>query len=170
MKRIILVAVMAVACLTMMAQGRCFASVHDADGYVNVRKSMSTSSSIQQRLDDGAFVYISPTGSNWYHVSLSATGPYIGYVYYDRVRVVFLSENKYEATWHFRVTDSDGYTNVRQSATTKSSIVKKLKKGEYFDGKYAVDADGWIGVFDNKGILIGFVYHTKVQRLAVLQP
>ena len=170
MKKILVVAIMAVACLTMMAQGRCLASIYDDDGYVNVRKSMSTSSPVQQRLDFGTEVYISPTGSNWYHVSLTATGPYIGYVYYNRVKTVFASENKYEAKWHFRVTDPDGYTNVRQSATTKSSIVKKLKQGEYFDGKYAVDADGWIGVFDSQGLLIGFVYHTKVQRLALLTP
>lgn len=167
MKRILVVAIMTVACLTMMAQGRCFAYVDDEDGYVNVRKGMSTSSAVMQQLHMGTNVYVTPTGTKWYHVSLSSTGPYIGYVYYNRVALYDCIESKYQCEYQFKVTDPDGFTNVRQLATTKSKIVKRLNRGAYFTGKYAVDANGWIGVIEN-GLLIGFVHHTKVKQISVL--
>lgn len=169
-KRLFSVLIMVMISVTLFAQGKCLGTITDSDGYVNVRKSMSTNSAIVQRIKEFDFVYITPTGSNWYRVSLSPKGGYIGYIYYDRVEIWTGGyNNKYATNWDFVVTDADGYTNVRQLATTKSNVVKRLKRGKHFLGKYAADADGWIGVFEDDR-LIGFVHQSKVKRNHTITP
>lgn len=167
MRRFLTVAIFVLASMAVFAQGKCKGSIFDEDGYVNVRKGMSTNTAVLRRLDSGTDVYFTPTGTNWYHISLSPTGQYIGYVYANRVDT-WGTFSKYEATYDFVVTDPDGYTNVRKFATTKSPIVKKLSRNKHFWGKYAVDADGWIGVFGDNGLIIGFVYHTKVKKVSTV--
>ena len=171
MKRFISFSFFVLVALSLSAQGRCWGHILDEqDDYVNVRKGPSTSTPVVQKLYNGKHVYFTPTGSNWYKISLTANGQYLGYVYWNRVDTWSTYNNKTEATYSFTVTDPDGYTNVRQLATTKSQIVKKLNKGTHFQGKYAVDANGWIGVFDDMGKLIGFVHSSKVKQLGMVEP
>ena len=163
MKRTILLFLGLVMAVAMMAQGRCLLPVHDTDGYANVRKGMSTKSAVVRRVKSGTDVYVSPTGSNWYRVSLSEGGVWIGYIYYDRVRL----PNDFASL--YKVTDKDGYTNVRLQATTKSQIVKRLKKGAEFQGLTCFvngDYSNWVGVLDENERLIGFVYQANVECIA----
>ena len=163
MKRLIMIIALMALTVAMMAQGRCLMPVTDKDGYANVRKGMTTKSSVVRKVKKDAIVYVTPTGTDWYKVSLTETGPYIGYMHYSCVKPESDCASLYE------VTDKDGYTNVRQLATTKSPIVDRMRKGQQFEGLTAF-ANGnyntWVGVLDDKGRIKGFVYHTNVMCIA----
>ncbi|MBQ4223681.1 MAG: hypothetical protein II674_07570 [Prevotella sp.] len=163
MKRIVFCFMAMMISMAMMAQGRCLMSITDNDGYSNVRKGMTTKSVIVKKVIKGTEVYVTPTGTNWYRVSLSPNGAFVGYIHNS---CVGMGDNF--ATL-YKVTDKDGYTNVRQQATTKSAIVKKMRTGEEFEG-VAVYVNGefsnWVGVLDENQHLIGFVYNTNVLAIA----
>lgn len=163
MKRLVMFFTLMAFTVAMMAQGRCLMPVTDKDGYANVRKGMTTKSSVVRKVKKGADVYVTPTGTDWYRVSLSETGAYIGYIHYSCVKPVSDFASLY------KVTDKDGYTNVRQLATTSSPIVDRMKTGQEFEGLSAFvngDYSKWIGVLDNKGRLKGFVYYSNVVCIA----
>ena len=109
-----------IVAIGVSAQGRCKGFVYDTDGYVNVRKGMSSSSDIVRQMDNNQTLYYSTTGTNWYQVSLTPSGKAIGYVYWNRISV------SGEDLLRYVVTDADGYTNVRKGASTKTAIVKTM--------------------------------------------
>jgi uncharacterized protein YgiM (DUF1202 family) len=149
--------------VAMMAQGRCQMTVTDKDGYSNIRKGMTTKSSVVRKVATGTDVYVTPTGTNWYRISLSPNGGYIGYIHNSCVNI------PNDIPTLYKVTDKDGYTNVRQQATTKSAIVKKMMKGEEFEGLVALvngEYSRWVGVLDANRHLVGFVYETNVLAIA----
>lgn len=149
--------------MAMMAQGRCLMSITDKDGYSNIRKGMTTKSAIVRKVIKGTDVYVTPTGTNWYRVSLSPNGAFVGYIHNS---CVGMGDNFVTI---YQVTDKDGYTNVRQQATTKSAIVKKMRTGEEFEGLSAFvngEYSNWVGVLDANQHLIGFVYNTNVLAIA----
>ncbi len=162
MKKIVLLLMGLVVAIGVSAQGRCKGFVYDTDGYVNVRKGMSSSSDIVRQMDNNQALYYSMTGTNWYQVSLTPAGKAIGYVYWNRISV------SGEDLLTYVVTDADGYTNVRKGASTKTAIVKTMNKGKEFIGT-PVYVGGkqshWIGVLDENQRLIGFVYDTKVKTV-----
>ena len=154
--------------------GRCvfFFSYKDGDKQLNVYQEPSASSQVVTTLKnesvDDAYIYITPCDNkDWYHVSKSAKGPYIGYMQWNRV---FLDGELAESTCECRVTDPDGQVNVRQYATTKSKVIKTLPKGHHFIGLLADDNNQWMGVLeerigDDKSEhyqLIGFVHVSKI--------
>ena len=144
------------------AQGRCRGFVFDTDGYVNVRKSASTSSAIVRQVKNNTTLFYSPTGGNWYQVSLTAGGAAIGYVYWNRIAM------SSDDLGNYVVTDPDGYTNVRQGTSTSTAVVKRMNRGNQFRGTPVYvngKASKWIGVLDASEKLIGFVYATKVRNI-----
>ena len=155
--------------------GRCvfFFSYKDGEKQLNVYQEPSTSSPVATTLKnesiDDAYIYITPCDNkDWYHVSKSAKGPYIGYMHWERA---FLDGELAENTCECTVTDPDGQVNVRQYATTKSKIVKTLPKDSHFIGVLADDINNWMGVLENRvGAdkseyyqLIGFVHVSKIK-------
>lgn len=149
--------------VTLFAQGRCIMMVNDADGYVNIRKGMTTKSAVVRRVKTGTEVYVTPTGTNWYRLSLTENGAFIGYVYWNRIGIPADFASLY------KVTDKDGYTNVRLQATTKSKIVKTMATGQEFEGLNAFSNGNfynWVGVLDEAQRLIGFVYKDNVECIA----
>ena len=160
--------------LDVQEAGRCvfFFSYKDGDKQLNVYQSPSTSSQVvatlkQESVDD-AYIYITPCDNKeWYHVSKSAKGPYIGYMPCERA---FLDGELAEETRDCTVTDPDGYVNVRQYATTKSKVIKTLPKGHHFIGLLADDNNQWMGVLEERIgkdqsehlQLIGFVHVSKI--------
>lgn len=163
MKRIVFCFVALMMSMAMMAQGRCLMSITDNDGYSNIRKGMTTKSAIVRKVIKGTEVYVTPTGTNWYRVSLSPNGTFVGYIHNSCVGIPS------DIATLYQVTDKDGYTNVRQQATTKSAIVKKMRTGEEFEGLAAFvngEYSNWVGVLDANQHLIGFVYNTNVLAIA----
>ena len=155
--------------------GRCvfFFSYKDGEKQLNVYQEPSTSSPVATTLKnesiDDAYIYITPCDNkDWYHVSKSAKGPYIGYMHWERA---FLDGELAENTCECTVTDPDGQVNVRQFATTKSKVVKTLPKGSHFTGVPADDNENWMGVLEERvGAdkleyyqLIGFVHVSKIK-------
>ena len=154
--------------------GRCvfFFSYKDGEKQLNVYQEPSTSSPVATTLKnenvDDAYIYITPCDNkDWYHVSKSAKGPYIGYMQFDRA---FLDGELAENICECTVTDPDGQVNVRQYATTKSKVVKTLPKGHHFIGLLADDNNQWMGVLEERigedksehYQLIGFVHVSKI--------
>ena len=154
--------------------GRCvfFFSYKDGDKQLNVYQEPSASSQVVTTLKnesvDDAYIYITPCDNkDWYHVSKSAKGPYIGYMQWNRA---FLDGELAESTCEGRVTDPDGQVNVRQYATTKSKVIKTLPKGHHFIGLLADDNNQWMGVLEERigedksehYQLIGFVHVSKI--------
>ena len=154
--------------------GRCvfFFSYKDGDKQLNVYQEPSASSQVVTTLKnesvDDAYIYITPCDNkDWYHVSKSAKGPYIGYMQWNRA---FLDGELAESTCECRVTDPDGQVNVRQYATTKSKVIKTLPKGHNFIGLLADDNNQWMGVLEERigedksehYQLIGFVHVSKI--------
>ena len=80
MKRLFMIFTLMAFTVAMMAQGRCLMPVTDKDGYANVRKGMTTKSAVVRKVKRDADVYVTPTGTDWYRVSLTETGSYIGYI------------------------------------------------------------------------------------------
>ena len=158
--------------MSTWAQGRILANAgQEGDDYVNVHSGQSAQSSVVRRINAGTSVYVTPTGGNWYRVSLTASGAFIGYVHPNHVDFWYTCiGERYDATYDYVVTDPDGWTNVRLQATTKSNIVKRLNRGVHFLGKQAIDAPNWIGVFSEDHRLVGFVYTTKVRRMQRMDP
>ena len=155
--------------------GRCvfFFSYKDGEKQLNVYQEPSASSPVVATLKnesvEDAYIYITPCkNKDWYHVSKSATGPYIGYIHWERA---FLDGELAENICDCTVTDPDGYVNVRQYATTKSQIVKSITKGSHFTGLYVKDNDQWMGVLERRvgedklerHQLIGFVHVSKIK-------
>ncbi len=160
--------------LDVQEAGRCafFFSYKEGDKQLNVYHSPSTSSQVVATLKnesvDDAYIYITPCDNkDWYHVSKSAKGPYIGYMQWDRA---FLDGELAEGTCECTVTDPDGYVNVRQYATTKSKVIKTFPKGHHFIGLLADDNNQWMGVLEERAgddqsehpQLIGFVHVSKI--------
>ena len=154
--------------------GRCvfFYDYKDGEKQLNVYQEPSTSSPVVATLKnesvDDAYIYITPCeNKDWYHVSKSATGPYIGYIRWERA---FLDGELAEGICDCTVTDPDGNVNVRQFASTKSQIVKTLPKGHHFIGYDVKDNDQWMGVLERRvgedklerSHLIGFVHISKI--------
>ena len=156
---------------SLRAQGRVLAYlISDADSMVNIRKDASENSSAIGRESIGKAVYISPGKSGWYKDSLLASKSFIGYVNWKNVAVWSQNYGEYEEISRYLVTDPDGYVNVRKDTNSRSTIVRKLDKGTHFLGKTAVNTENWIGVFDNKGLLIGYVYTERVRKLDRIPP
>ena len=154
--------------------GRCvfFFSYKDGEKQLNIYQEPSASSQVVATLKnesvDDAYIYITPCDNkDWYHVSKSANGPYIGYMQWD---LAFLDGELAESTCECTVTDPDGQVNVRQYATTMSKVIKTLPKGHHFIGLLADDNNQWMGVLeerigDDKSEqyqLIGFVHVSKI--------
>ena len=154
--------------------GRCvfFYDYKDGEKQLNVYQEPSTSSPVVATLKnesvEDAYIYITPCDNkDWYHVSKSATGPYIGYIRWDRA---FLDGELAESICECTVTDPEGNVNVRQFASTESRIVKTLPKGHHFNGYYIEDNDQWMGVLERRvgedkferTQLIGFVHVSKI--------
>ena len=154
--------------------GRCvfFYDYKDGEKQLNVYQEPSTSSPVVATLKnesvEDAYIYITPCeNKDWYHVSKSATGPYIGYIRWDRA---FLDGELAENICDCTVSDPDGNVNVRQYATTKSKVVKTLPKGHHFIGIPAQGDEPWMGVLERRVgedklehyQLIGFVHVSKI--------
>lgn len=61
-------------------------TIHDRDGWCNVRAAQSKNAEIVGRLDDGDEVLYQLTGSNWYQVYDPYTEEFLGYVHKSRIR------------------------------------------------------------------------------------
>lgn len=155
--------------------GRCvfFFSYKDGEKQLNVYQDPSTSSPVVAKLQkesvDDAYIYITPCDNkDWYHVSKSAEGPYIGYMQWDRA---FLDGELAENTCDCEVTDPDGYVNVRQYASSQSKVVKTMPKGHHFIGIPAEGDNPWMGVLEERvgedklehNQLVGFVHVSKIK-------
>jgi len=171
LKVLLMLALFVICMPSLRAQGRILAYlISDADSMVNIRKDASDNSTIVSKESIGKAVYISPGKGGWYKISLLASKTFIGYVHWMNVAVWSPSYGEYEELSQYIVTDPDGYVNVRKDTNSRSSIVRRLNKGTHFLGKTAVNTENWIGVFDNRGFLIGYVYTERVRKLDRILP
>jgi len=148
------------------AQGRILGYlIGEGNASINIMSGPGNHYSKVRSEKTGKAVYITPGKGEWYKVSLLASKGFIGYLHWKNVAVWTPNYGEYEELCKYLVTDPDGYVNVRKDTNSFSPIVRTLNTGVHFLGKTAVNTENWIGVFDNKGFLIGYVYSKRVRKL-----
>ena len=67
--------------------------------------------------------------------------------------------------YYGRVSDPDGYTNIRRGPSTSSPIVRRYNSGEYL--YYTPQGNGWSKVYSGarSGTYMGYMSTSRIQRI-----
>lgn len=67
--------------------------------------------------------------------------------------------------YYGRVQDTDGYTNIRRSASTTAAIVRNYRSGDYL--YYTPQSNGWSKVYSSNksGSFMGYMHTSRIVRV-----
>lgn len=135
--------------------------IDDPDGYTNVRARPSKENSIICRVNRGEHFLMLSRGGDWWKI-LAPTGKQ-GYMHKSRIRTVVDG-----FTGAARVSDPDGYLNIREGPSTSYKVVGKAQNQEVlyllpapWDIKHKDPIGPWIRVMTVNG-QIGYVSSTRL--------
>ena len=126
-------------------------------GYLNLRKSASTSAKSIGQYDDGTPCILLSQKNGWYHVSVDGK---IGYFSSQYIKTKYMAYSPDVATV---VTRNGGSLRMRKGPGTSYSSVRSFKNGSYVmilqkgDGWWKVAADGYVGYMDSSFLKDGIV-------------
>lgn len=166
MKRILsflLIVLMAVGVQAQQYYGR----VSDKDGYTNIRRGPSTSYPIVSRYKSGDYLYYTPAENGWCKVySGKSSNTFMGYMHKNHIVKVdptgSQSSSNKTTFYYGRVSDKDGYTNIRRGPSTSSPIVGRYKSGDYL--YYIPTQSGWYKVYSAKksSSFMGYMHKSHI--------
>ena len=173
MKRMILLMSFVLLTMSMYAQ-QYYGRVSDPDGYTNIRSGPSTSYPIKSRYNSGDYLYYTPESSGWSKVySGQSSSTYMGYMHTSRIlKVNPNSSSSASLTYTFssnyylgRVTDPDGYTNIRRGPSTSDAICRRYNSGDYL--YYIPESNGWSKVYsgNSSSTFMGYMHTSRINRI-----
>lgn len=67
--------------------------------------------------------------------------------------------------YYGRVSDPDGYTNIRRGPSTNSPIVRRYSSGDYL--YYTPESNGWCRVYSGarSGTYMGYMHSSRIRRV-----
>ena len=138
MKKIFLVSILSVI-FSAISMGATFIT-SSKDNAINIRQAAGTDSKVIETIKNGHILESSEKSGEWYKVT-----------YYDS-----------DIKKTFVITSSEGYSNIREKPTTKSTIKTRLKTGQTV---YAISktADDWYYIRYN-GNEYGYIYSNQVAK------
>lgn len=127
----------------------------------NVRSRASTKASILRSFPIGSVINYQTFSTHWYEISTTVNGKkVVGYIHKKHV------ENADSNQKNLRGVTKKSPTNVRERASTKSSVKKQYRIGSVID--YKTFSVYWYEVFEN-GKKIGYIHKNHVEN-AVANP
>lgn len=126
-----------------------FAIIDDKDGYSNVRRTAEAGNNIQDKLENGHFVYCMEINGNWVNVDYDLKGKDVnnnnsnGFVYKDRLKIVTTFE---KVSMVSKGTNSAVFKNDSIKVTVTSLPFDKTKHRMTYDK----ESKNFIGEIDGK--------------------
>jgi hypothetical protein len=157
-----------------------FAVIDDKDGYSNVRRTAEIGNNIQDKLENGHFVYCMETTGSWVNVDYDLKGRENinnGYVYKDRLKVVttfekvgMISKGTYNSLFK---NDSIKVTVTSQPFDKTKHTFTKDKDGSNYvgsiDGKHCYGTDGTLPTVEYKAITVAWGSKTMMLPKSAIQ-
>jgi len=142
-----------------------FAVIDDKDGYCNIRRTAALGNNVQDKLENGHFVYIMESDGNWVNVDYDLKDQHNinnGFVYKDRLKVVtafekvgMLSKGANNAVFKndsIKVTvTSQPFDKTKHTFTYDKEMKDFIGK---IDGKQAWGTDGNMPAVEFKAITV----------------
>ena len=141
--------------VTSVAKGTI--GIVDNAGYLNLRKSASSSSTVLGQYDDGTPCILLSEKNGWYHVSVDGK---LGYFSSSFIRKTYTT---YTADVATVTTKNGGSLRLREGPGTGYDTIKSVKNGTYVmivqkgDGWWKVTVDGKVGFMDSTYLTDGIV-------------
>ena len=150
MKKIFLVLSLIVSVISM---GATFIT-SSKDDKINIRQSATTDSKVIETIKNGNILESSEKSGEWHKVTYynnDIKKSFTGYIHNSQLK---------EIIGKLTITSSEGYSNIREQPTTKSTIKTRLKTGQKV---YAISKteDDWYYIKYN-GNEYGYIYITQV--------
>ena len=154
MKKIFLVSILSVI-FSAISIGATFIT-SSKDNAINIRQAAGTDSKVIETIKNGHILESSEKSGEWYKVTYYDSDikkTFTGYIHNSQLK---------EIVGKLVITSSEGYSNIREKPTTKSTIKTRLKTGQTV---YAISktADDWYYIRYN-GNEYGYIYSNQVAK------
>ena len=175
MKKVLLLLLLCFFTVSVSAQ-QYYGRVSDPDGYTNIRSGPSTSNAIKSRYNSGDYLYYTPENNGWSKVySGTKSSTFMGYMHTSRIQRINPNSSSYSNTPTFssnanfcygRVTDPDGYTNIRRGPSTSTAISRRYNSGDYL--YYVPESNGWSKVYsaNNSSSFMGYMHTSRISLVS----
>ena len=126
------------------------------DNAINIRQSATKDSKVVDTIKNGEILESDEKSGDWHKVTYYDGGinkTFTGYIHDSQLKKII---------GKLVITSSEGYSNIREKPTTKSTIKSRLKTGQTV---YAISktADDWYYIRYN-GNEYGYIYSNQVNK------
>ena len=154
LKKMFLVSILSMG-LSTISMGAAFIT-SSKDNAINIRQSANTDSKVIETVTNGQILESSEKSGDWHKVTYynnDIKKSFTGYIHDSQLQ---------EIIGKLTITSSEGYSNIREKPTTKSTIKTKLKTGQTV---YAISKtdDNWYYIRYN-GNEHGYIYSNQVSK------
>ena len=154
LKKMFLVSILSLAFSTV-SMGASFIT-SSKDNAINIRESATTDSKVIETIKNGEILESTEKSGDWHKVTYynsEIKKSFTGYIHNSQLK---------EIVGKLVITSSEGYSNIREKPTTKSTIKTKLKTGQTV---YAISKtdDDWYYIKYN-GNQYGYIYSNQVAK------
>ena len=154
MKKVFLVSILSVI-FSSVSLGAAFIT-SSKDNAINIRQSATTDSKVIETLKNGYILESNEKSGDWHKVNYYDSDikkSFTGYIHNSQLK---------EIVGKLTITSSEGYSNIREKPTTKSTIKTRLKTGQTV---YAISKtdDNWYYIRYN-GNEHGYIFSNQVSK------
>ena len=154
LKKMFLVSILSIG-LSTISMGAAFIT-SSKDNAINIRQSANTDSKVIETVTNGQILESNEKSVEWHKVTYydnDIKKSFTGYVHEGQLK---------EIVGKLTITSSEGYSNIREKPTTKSTIKTRLKTGQTV---YAISKtdDNWYYIRYN-GNEHGYIFSNQVSK------
>ncbi len=153
LKKIFLVFILSLM-FSVVSIGASF--VTSSKNAINMRQSATTDSKVIETIPNGEIIENAEKTGEWYKATYYDKGikkSFTGYIHNSQLK---------EAIGKLIITSGEGYSNIREKPTTKSTIKTRLKTGQTVFAISKTD-DNWYYIKYN-GNQHGYIYSSQVAK------
>ena len=154
LKKMFLVSILSMG-LSAISMGAAFIT-SSKDNAINIRQSANTDSKVIETVTNGQILESNEKSGEWHKVTYyndAIKKSFTGYIHNSQLK---------EIVGKLVITSSEGYSNIREKPTTKSTIKTRLKTGQTV---YAISKtdDNWYYIRYN-GNEHGYIFSNQVSK------
>ena len=154
LKKMFLVSILSLAFSTVSIGASFITS--SKDNAINIRESATTDSKVIETIKNGEILESTEKSGDWHKVTYynsEIKKSFTGYIHNSQLK---------EIVGKLTITSSEGYSNIREKPTTKSTIKTRLKTGQTV---YAISKtdDNWYYIRYN-GNEHGYIFSNQVSK------
>ena len=154
LKKMFLVSILSIG-LSTISMGAAFIT-SSKDNAINIRQAAGTDSKVIETIKNGNILESNEKSGEWHKVTYYNSDikkTFTGYIHNSQLK---------EIVGKLIITSSEGYSNIREKPTTKSTIKSRLKTGQTV---YAISKtdDDWYYIKYN-GDQYGYIYSSQVAK------